>query len=105
MNLLKTIAQWYFTKKAMPYWMVLIFDCVVVLFSTLLVYALYHGVTATAIRFWPLMGTLVVYLIPYLIGFRLMRTYSGVMRYSSFVDLYRVAGANVIAIMLVGKVG
>ena len=101
MNLLKTLAQWYFTKKAMPYWMVLIFDCVVVLFSNLLVYALYHGVTATAVSFWPLMGTLVVYLIPYLIGFRLMRTYSGVMRYSSFVDLYRVAGANVIAIMLV----
>ena len=29
---------------------------------------------------------LILYLIPYIIGFRLMRTYTGVLRYSSFSD-------------------
>ena len=101
MNIVKTLARWYFSKKAMPYWMVLLFDCAVVLISSLIVYALHHGVTSTAAIFWPLLGTLVVYLLPYIIGFRVMRTYSGVMRYSSFADLYRVAGANVIGIVLV----
>ena len=101
MNLIKSLARWYFSKRAMPYWMVLLFDCAVVLISSLIVYALHHGVSVTASVFWPLLGTFVVYLLPYLIGFRVMRTYSGVMRYSSFADLYRVAGANVIGVVLV----
>ncbi len=37
----------------------------------------------------------------YLVGFRAMRTYSGVIRYSSFIDLFRVAVANIIGISLI----
>ncbi|MBQ6433103.1 MAG: polysaccharide biosynthesis protein [Bacteroidaceae bacterium] len=98
LNFLKPIARWYFSKSATPYWMVLAFDCFAVVAANLIVYILDMGATYTAMHFWPLMGTLFVYLIPYLIGFRIMRTYSGVMRYSSFSDLYRVAIANFIGI-------
>ena len=101
MNILKQLAQWYFTKKATPYWMVLLFDCTAVVMANLIVYVLYNGANATAQVFWPLVGTLLVYLIPYLIGFRIMRTYAGVMRYSSFADLYRVAIANAIGVVSV----
>ncbi len=100
-NPFKRLAQWYFTKSAMPYWMVLIFDCCVVVASTLIVYILDMGVTYTAHRFWPLMVTLLVYLIPYIVGFRIFHTYSGVMRYSSFNDLYRLAAANFLGIATV----
>lgn len=100
-NFIKKIARWYFSKSAMPYWMVLFFDCSVVLVSNLIIYVLDMGATYTALHFWPLVGTLLVYLIPYLVGFRLMRTYSSVMRYSSFADLYRLGIANFIGISTV----
>ena len=101
MRILNFLAQWYFTKKATPYWMVLLFDCLTIIVANIIVFLLYNGATATAVVFWKLVCTLLVYLIPYLIGFRIMRTYAGVMRYSSFADLYRVAIANAIGVVSV----
>ena len=36
----------------------------------------------------------------YVVGFRMLHTYSGIIRYSSFVDLQRVAFANLIGLLL-----
>ncbi len=96
MNALYKILNWYFSKSALPYWYILLFDCLAVLFSGFICYALDHGPHTTAINFFPLLGTLLFYLIFFLIGFRITKTYSGVMRYSSFSDLYRVGIANII---------
>ena len=52
-NFIKKIARWYFSKSAMPYWMVLFFDCSVVLVSNLIIYVLDMGATYTALHFWP----------------------------------------------------
>ena len=95
------LANWYFTKDAMPYWIVLLFDCFVVIVSNLVVYTLNHGGFATSLVFRQLMPTLIIYLIPYIIGFRLFHTYSGIVRYSSFADLYRIAAANLFGIVVV----
>lgn len=53
-----------------------------------------HGGSELTNNFWPLVGTLCVYLIAYLIGIRLMHTYQAIIRYSSFVDLTRIASAK-----------
>lgn len=98
MNLFKKLAHWYFSRRALPYWCVLLFDISVVLFSGVVCYTLDHGVLHTVEQFWPLVGTLSLYLIFFLIGFRVTRTYSGVLRYSSFTDLYRIVIANLIGI-------
>ena len=90
------ITNWYFTKDALPYWCVLLFDCLVVIASGLVCHTLIHGATATAISFGPLIETLLFYLIFYVIGFRLFHTYSGVMKYTSFNDIYRIAMANLV---------
>ena len=95
------ISSWYFTKDALPYWCVLLFDCMVVIGCGLFCYIIDHGATATANTFWPLMGTLIFYLLFYLIGFRVFHTYSGVMRYTSFADIHRVAFANLIGVGLI----
>ena len=87
MNFLIKLSNWYFTKSALPYWWVLIFDCLIVFFSTFLIYLLFHGVSATFGSFWPIMGTISLNLIYYLIGFRFFHTYSGILRYSTFVDI------------------
>ena len=98
MGFIKKLANWYFSRRALPYWYVLIFDCLVVLFSGIFCYALDHGVIHTMQNFWPVLGTLAFYLIFFLVGFRLMKTYSGVLRFSSFIDLYRIAIANLFGI-------
>lgn len=100
MRIIDRLANWYFTKRAVPYWGVLLFDCLVVIVSGVISYALDHGVTETTQIFWPLIGTLCFYLIFFLVGFRIMKTYQGVMRYTSFADLHRIIVAN-----LIGAVG
>ncbi len=52
-------------------------------------------------HFWPLIGTLLFYLLFFLLGFRITKTYSSVLRYSSFSDLYRIAIANLIGIVCI----
>ena len=101
MNIFYKISSHYFSNKAAPYWIVLLFDCLVVVISMLVTYTLYQGASATAVTFWPLVGTLILYLVPYIVGFRVMHTYQGVVRYSGFTDLYRVAIANFIGIAII----
>ena len=101
MNFISKIREWYFTKNALPYWCVLILDCLILLISGVFCYYLDHGGDKLANNFWPLLGTLCVYLVAYLIGIRFMRTYQAIIRYSSFVDLTRIAYANAIGIVII----
>ena len=93
-NPFSRLSVWYFSKKTLPYWGIILLDCLSLLFSGLVVYALNNGLVPTASVFWHLSLTLVVCLVPYLVGFRLFHTYSGIIRYSSFVDLQRVGFAT-----------
>jgi FlaA1/EpsC-like NDP-sugar epimerase len=52
-------------------------------------------------RAFPLLNTLVCFVILSVPGFRLFHTYSGFMRYSSFVDLMRVVYGNTVSVVLV----
>jgi FlaA1/EpsC-like NDP-sugar epimerase len=93
MGIANRFANWYFTKKALPYWCVLLLDIVVVYFSYLFTYIQFRSVVELAGDFHDVTLNALVYLIFYMIGFRFMRTYSGIFRYSSFVDLQRVGYA------------
>lgn len=62
---------------------------------------LHVGFYGTLANLFGTMLSLCCYLLPYLIGFRIMHTYSSVIRYSSFVDLCRVAMANLIGVIIV----
>ena len=93
MNPFSRLSTWYFSKKSLPYWGIILLDCCLILFSGLLVYALNNGVLSTLDILGLLLVTLLVCLIPYLVGFRLFHTYSGIIRYSSFVDLQKVGFA------------
>lgn len=101
MSILNKLSHWYFSKDALPYWCVFIFDCLVVIFSGLTCYTLDHGAETTSMRFMPLVGTLSFYLVFYIIGFRVMHTYSGVMRYTSFSDISRIAMGNFIGVAII----
>ena len=64
-------------------------------------YTLNNGVLSTLDILGHLLVTLLVCLIPYLVGFRLFHTYSGIIRYSSFVDLQKVGFAVLFGLICV----
>lgn len=101
MNSIRNIARWYFSRGALPYWSILILDCLFVVFSGLLAYTVHHGSEATFRVFPPLVLTLGVFLLCFIVGFRIFHTYQGVMRFSSFTDLMRVSTAVITAVVLV----
>lgn len=90
-QLLRKISNWYFLHKALPYWCILAMDCMTVYVSGLFVYYFQHGGLELAQRFWQVTLGLSVCLIVYILSFVAFHTFHGVMRYSSFVDLHRVA--------------
>lgn len=95
------ILSWYFSKKALPYWCILLLDIIIVFFTNLIVYSLNNGIMYAINHLFPLIFTQFTYLLCYLVGFRLFHTYSGVIRYSSFVDLQRVGFAMLSGLLLI----
>ena len=94
------ILNWYFTKNSLPYWCILLIDCLSVGASGLLSYWIFNSLSVVVERAFPLLNTLVCFVILSVPGFRLFHTYSGFMRYSSFVDLMRVVYGNTLSLVL-----
>ena len=65
MNPLLKLTRWYFSKKALPYWLVLGLDSLIMLCSFLLVYVANHGILRTAQVGSLLLVTLFIYWICY----------------------------------------
>ena len=101
MNILRRISNWYFSKSALPYWCVLALDCTIIFISTILIYTLFHEAAQTLEVFGRLIGTSAFYLLFYIVGFRIFGTYSGVIRYSSFVDVQRIIYATALGFALI----
>lgn len=91
MNVIQRVSNWYFSKKALPYWCILCIDCAAVMFSGYLAWYLQQGGAVFVGSFWQLTLGLLVGLVPFIVCFRIFHTYTGIVRYSSFVDLQRVA--------------
>lgn len=99
--MISNISNWYFSKRALPFWVILILDCLIVLGADFCVYALNNGSLHTVQHFSLLFGAFCFYLLFYIVGFRLFHTYSGIIRYSSFVDLQRTGFAMLTGLALI----
>lgn len=99
-RLLLNLTGWYFSKKALPYWGVLILDSLIVLFAYYLGCLLELGGLALATSLPLVTGGALVTVLLFIVSFRMFRTYSGIIRYSSFVDLYHVVLATVVGSLL-----
>ena len=100
MKIIQRLLNWYLSINALPYWVILVVDSLICYLSGIFVFWMYyHGAIA-----WEnmvlLTKTIFMYMVFNLIGFRLFRTYSGIIRYSSFVDLQRVALAMVLSLSI-----
>lgn len=93
------IFSWYFSKRALPYWAIFIIDCLIVLFSFAAVQITLGGITNfITCAHTPQFLSYGICLLCYILGFHFFRTYSGVIRYSSFVDLQRIGFAAILAV-------
>ncbi|MBR5297237.1 MAG: polysaccharide biosynthesis protein [Parabacteroides sp.] len=100
MSFLNDISHWYFSKRSLPYWGIYAIDSLILLLSGCGIYFLDFGLTGV-VRNYQLFGyLLLISWVAYSVGFRLFHTYSGIIRYSSFVDLQRVAYANLVGLGL-----
>ena len=90
--------NWYFSKNSLPYWCIFLIDCGIVMASGALVYFVFHGINTTFDNTFKIFATMSAIALLSIPGFRLFHTYSGFMRYSSFVDLMRVAYGNLVTL-------
>ena len=93
-------SNWYFSKNTLPYWCVLIADLMIVFLSWIVVYFISHGAGTLISNFWPLVINSLICDIFMLVGMRTFHTYSGILRYSSFSDLFRVMSALTVGFVL-----
>lgn len=95
MNFIKKFTNRFFSKGTLPSWYVLVLDCIIVMGSGYVGAYLDHGGLHFARKFWPITCGILLSLTLYVIAFGLFHTYKGIVRYSSFVDLQKVAMASV----------
>ncbi len=100
MNIIDKLLGWYFKRAALPYWCMLLIDCIIVFFSGVFMYFLFHRGYQTMLNFVALTHTLLIYLVLTVMCFRLFSTYAGIVRYSSFVDLQKLGYANILAMLM-----
>lgn len=98
------LASWYFSRTALPYWSILLIDCLCVLVAGILAFAINHGARATLDVGWTLFLIILGMVAFFIVGFRIFHTYHGVIRYSSFNDLIRIilavlTGLSILAIV------
>ena len=105
MNYLQKITNWYFSKGALPYWGVLLLDCLIVLFSGYVGNYLEIGGLEFAQNFWKITLGNIVSVVLFVVAFRFFHTYTGILRYSSLIDLERVGVASFLGSLLSLLVG
>ena len=78
----------------------IIIDSLILLFSGFFVYWLFHRTLETVEHIYCLNNVMLIYVALSFVGMRMFHTYSGIMRFSSFVDLTRVGYANIMSLAL-----
>ena len=100
MNPFSKLVNWYFTKAALPYWCILVIDMIIVFISVLFTYWVFHKTDAIVAARFEVLYTSLLYAAISMIGAKCCHTYSGIARYSSFIDLMHVAYANGITLII-----
>lgn len=80
----------YLSTKVLPIWAILLFDIVLVILSCLGAYFLRYDVESVTIDNISIEVFLILSVIVNVFFFRCFRTYLGVLRYSSFIDIMRI---------------
>ena len=100
MNIFKKLSSWYFSKNVLPYWVVLLADTVIVFASCCFTFWITNNTEIAFESRIALLYSAFFYSFVSWIGIRIFKTYSGVLRYSSFVDLLKLVYANTVSLAI-----
>lgn len=94
------LANWYFSRQALPFWNIFLMDCLVIIYSHLMGAYLVNGGQELVPRFWDYILFACCSIPLYYIGMRLFHTYESVTRFSTIEDLMRVACSMTMGLLL-----
>ena len=80
----------YLSAKVLPIWTILLIDVLIIVVSSLLAYALRYDFRSIFLESSTIDKTIVWTVIVNLVFSRVFRTYSNVLRFSSFIDIMRI---------------
>ena len=99
-KLIDRILNWYFNRDSLPYWCIIILDSLLLFMSGFFVYWVFHKTNILVEMRFEVLYTMLIYVAFGWVGFRLFHTYSGIVRYSSFIDLMHVAYGSSVSMVL-----
>ena len=99
-NWIERLFRYYFSRNVFPYWCVVLADTVIVFLCSAFAYWAFHRTGVTYEHRFELLQTATLFSVLSLISARVFKTYSGVVRYSGFVDLLKVCYANALTFAL-----
>ena len=100
-SFLKNITDWYFTKKAIPYWCILLLDSIQVLLAGYIsLFLTRRGAFTHPEAFIANSWGLLFNVLLYAISFKAFHTYHGIVRYSTFHDLANISSSTLAASMV-----
>ena len=94
------LTRMYFSKNVLPFWCILLMDTAIVFLSCLFAYWVSKRTGNMFENRFAVLYTALFFSLLSWVGARLFKTYLGVVRYSSFVDLMKVAYANAVTLAL-----
>lgn len=98
-SIIKRFLNWYFSKNTLPYWCLFLVDSIIVFMSGIFAQWALHGSLLFESPSVMLLTSLLLMSVSW-IGALCFRTYLGVVRYSSFVDLMRVAYSTIMSLVV-----
>lgn len=84
----------------LPYWAILLADTIIVFVSVIFIYWVTNRTLVTFEHRFSVLYSSFLFAVISWVGVRAFKTYAGVVRYSSFVDLLKVAYANSVTLVL-----
>ena len=87
---MKKFVRRYLSVNVLPIWMILAMDVVMIGLSLLLAYALRYDFSSQMLGSATMWRTMGLTMVVSLVFFKMFRTYSSVLRLSSFVDIARI---------------
>ena len=100
MSIINKLTHWYFGKKVLPYWAVLLADTIIVLVSSIFIFWVANRSLITYENRLTVFYSSLFFAVISWVGARCFKTYAGVLRYSSSVDLMKLAYANTVSLVL-----
>ena len=97
--MLTKIIRWYLSHDALPYWYLLIADCVLIFLAGIVAFYANHSAESVNVR--PVLLALLAYLPCYLVGFRIFHTYLAPARRMAPIDILRISGALFLGFILI----